>query len=206
MLIILASIGYGQYSNITWFEYGPKTLLPPPYPGLASTGIGRIDVIRFHPSYDGVNNSTIFCGPVNGGIFRTTNNGSLWENLNTDQLPQISVGDIAIDQNNPSIIYFASGSADNVMKKWLKHHGQSYFTSRGIFKSMDDGNSWSNVAIGLWRDDPTGSYISAVDFWAHPSLMQIGRMIIHPANSNIMVVAFVKYNDASSPIDGGQPC
>lgn len=63
-------------------------------------GIGRMDRIAFHPT-DG---NTIFVGSPGGGLWKTTDGGSNWTCL-TNSLPLIAISGIAVNYNNPNIIY-----------------------------------------------------------------------------------------------------
>ena len=63
-------------------------------------GIGRVNVIAFHPT----SSTTIFAGTPAGGLWKTTNEGTSWTPL-TESIPRIGVSGIAIDPNNANIIY-----------------------------------------------------------------------------------------------------
>ena len=55
----------------------------------------------------------------------------------SDDLPQIGVSSIAIDYNNPNIMYIATGDDDA---------GDSY--SVGVWKSIDGGLNWNPTGLG----------------------------------------------------------
>src|SRR5258708_16702109 len=73
--------------------------------GLAAVG-GRIDDIAAVDS----NPYIIYVGFATGGIWKTVNNGTTWEPI-FDKYPVSSIGDIAINQPNPDIIWVGTGQA-----------------------------------------------------------------------------------------------
>jgi photosystem II stability/assembly factor-like uncharacterized protein len=94
---------------------------------------GRITDIGIHPS----NPSTMYIGAASGGIFKTTDNGLVWDNIFTDA-PVISIGALAIDPNDQNILYAGTGEAN----------ASSYsFIGNGIYKSIDAGSTWENTGL-----------------------------------------------------------
>ena len=75
--------------------------------GPASMG-GRIDDIV------GVENdpSTIYIGFATGGVWKTVNNGTTWTPI-FDAYSVCSVGALAVDQKNPSVLWVGTGEANN---------------------------------------------------------------------------------------------
>lgn len=133
-----------------WNLIGPSSGKPSGY----DSGVGRIDFVRFHPT----DANTMFVGSPDGGLWKTTNGGNSWT-TNTDFLPIIGCSDLAIDPNNPSIMYLATGNWEEDRK------------SIGILKTTNGGSDW--VATSLtWT--PLDNYV-------------IRKLIMHPSNSNIMM-------------------
>ena len=64
-----------------WSPAGPN-VLPNNLTGYMENGIGRVNCVAFHPS----NPNTYFIGVAQGGVWKTTNNGTSWTPL-TDNLP-----------------------------------------------------------------------------------------------------------------------
>ncbi len=94
---------------------------------------GRITDLAIHPGQP----ATWFIGAASGGIFKTTNSGATWENVFT-QSPVISIGALAIDPNNPNVLYAGTGEAN----------ASSYsFIGNGIYKSADGGNTWQHTGL-----------------------------------------------------------
>ncbi len=94
---------------------------------------GRITDIAIHPDYP----STMYIGAASGGIFKTTTGGFNWENVFADA-PVIAIGALAIDMNNPDVLYAGTGEAN----------ASSYsFIGNGIYKSTDAGISWEHIGL-----------------------------------------------------------
>lgn len=93
-------------------------------------GAGRVNFLRFHPT-----NSTVMwtVSPL-GGLQKSIDGGQNWTS-NTDLLPIIGCSDIAIDPQNPQIMYLATGDGNG---------NGSYLTlsSVGVLKSIDGGVTW----------------------------------------------------------------
>lgn len=104
-----------------------------PFNGNPIQGIGRINVVAFHPTESNV----VFAGAPAGGLWKTTDNGTTW-NTNTDLLPNLGVSGIAIDPINPDTMYLATGDRDG---------GDTY--SIGVLKSTDGGTSWKPTGLTL---------------------------------------------------------
>ena len=144
-------------------------------------GIGRVNVIEFHPT----DSNTFIIGTAGGGAWRTTNSGVQWTNL-YDNLPVLGVSDVDYNPLNPNTIYLCTGDRDagdtysvGVLKStdggatWdttgmqfgaasmiltntlvinpLDTNSLTLATSSGMFKSYDGGSSWQSVAGGHFK-------------------------------------------------------
>ncbi|MCE9558861.1 MAG: hypothetical protein K8R88_07895 [Armatimonadetes bacterium] len=111
------------------FEFtGPKNLDVPyqTYYGVRPT-TGRVGAVAYDPS----NTETLYLGGANGGVWKSTNNGSTWIPL-TDDWDVMQVSALAVDPQSPNTIYAGTGD----------FHGGGGFAN-GIMKSMDGGQSWA---------------------------------------------------------------
>lgn len=101
---------------------------------------------------------TFYVATRNGGVWKTTNNGTTFEPIFDDQ-PYLSIGAIAVASSNPDIVWVGTGEAYNARSS---HRGD------GVWKSTDGGKTWQNMGL---RD-------------SH----HIARILIHPGNSDIVYI------------------
>lgn len=153
-----------------WVSMGPHAVPPSDSPFMQH-GIGRINTIAFHPSLPG----TYWVGVAQGGIWKTADNGNSWF-PQTDNLPVTRVSDIAVDPNNPDILYAALGDFEYIGFGLIQYGRKrnSYF-GVGIYKSTDGGNSWNPTGLSYTVQDGEASLIK--------------RIIVNPSNSNQIVAA-----------------
>jgi len=121
-------------------------------PATMSGRVVDMDVVESDPYVMYVASST-------GGVFRTRDNGITWEPIFEREAVH-SVGDIALFQPNPNIIWIGTGERAN---------RQSVSWGDGIYKSTDAGKTWTNVGLKTSR--------------------HIGRIVLHPTNPEIAYVA-----------------
>ena len=103
--------------------------------------------------------NTYYFGAVGGGVWKTRDGGSKWENI-TDGYFGGSVGSVAVSESDPNVIYVGLG------EKTIRGNVSSNF---GVWKSTDAGRSWSFIGLEDTR--------------------HIGRIRVHPTNSDIVYVA-----------------
>lgn len=100
-----------------------------------------------------------YIGVNNGGVWKTDDYGRTWRPI-FDGAPTGSVGDIAVSPSHPQVIYVGTGEG---------LHRPDLSTGDGIFKSVDGGNSWTHIGL--------------------KDVQQVGRIIVHPTNPDILFVA-----------------
>ena len=132
-------------------------------------GMGRVNCIAFHPT----DANTIFVGTPAGGLWKSSNGGTSWTSL-TDGLPIIGVSGIAIDYNNPSIIYILTGDGDG-----------GHTNSIGVLKSTNGGQTW--LSTGL--------------IWKNTNNVRGYKLLMHPGNSDILFA--ISTGGIHKTIDGG---
>ncbi|MEM6804906.1 MAG: hypothetical protein AAF696_26145, partial [Bacteroidota bacterium] len=120
-------------------------------PANMSGRITAIDVVEDDPN-------TLFVGAASGGVWRSDNGGSAWRPIFDDQ-PTQNIGALAIQQNNPSIIWVGTGEGNP---------RNSMNLGMGIFKSVDGGNNWKHMGLEATKT--------------------IHRIITHPTDPNIIYV------------------
>ena len=104
-------------------------------------------------------NYTIYIAGASGGIWKTDNEGTTWVPVFENAM-STSIGDLAIDPQNSNIIWAGTGEA-NIFR--------SSQAGAGICRSKDAGKTWEH--LGLINTNT------------------ISRIIVHPANSDIVYVA-----------------
>lgn len=114
-----------------WAFVGPDTSN-----GGGYYGIGRINVVSFHPT----DPNTFWIGSAGGGAWRTTDNGQHWTPMYHD-LIALGVADVDYNPVNPNTIYLCTGDRDA---------GDTY--SVGVMKSTNGGASWQSTGLSfnLW--------------------------------------------------------
>lgn len=105
------------------------------------------------------NPSTFYAALASGGLWMTDNGGTTFTEI-FGEAGAISIGDIAVDQNNPNTIWVGTGEANN---------SRTAYYGDGIYKTTDGGKSWINVGL--------------------KNSQHIGRIIIHPKDGNTVWVA-----------------
>lgn len=94
-----------------------------------------------------------------GGVWKTTNAGVDYKPI-FDNEGSYSIGCVTMDPNNSKVIWVGTGENNNQ---------RSVAYGDGIYKSEDGGNSWQHM--GLKNSE------------------HIGRIIVHPDNSDVVYVA-----------------
>ena len=94
---------------------------------------GRITDVEIPPD----DMSTIYLGASTGGVMKSTDFGQTWNNL-FGNVPVVSVGDIAIDPNNTSVLYVGTGEANS---------SSFSFLGNGMYKSTDAGQTWQHSGL-----------------------------------------------------------
>jgi photosystem II stability/assembly factor-like uncharacterized protein len=102
---------------------------------------------------------TFWSGSTGGGMWRTDDAGQSWQPI-SDKYFGGSIGAIDVADSDPNVIYVGTGSQDI--------RGNTS-TGRGMWKSTDAGRTWSFAGL---RE--TGA---------------IGRVIVHPTNSDVVYAA-----------------
>lgn len=134
-------------------QRGPQNGISAPWQLEGPANIGaRINCIAVHP----VNQNIIYIGYSGGGIWKTTDGGNFWFPIFDDQT-FLAISDIAIDPQNPNVIYAGTGD--------LNISGYP-FIGDGVWKSTNAGATWEHLGL------KTQSIIS--------------RIIVHPTDPNTL--------------------
>ncbi|WP_347922889.1 T9SS type A sorting domain-containing protein [Pontimicrobium sp. SW4] len=127
---------------------------------------GRTRTIVFDQS-DGTGN-TILAGGVSGGVFRTTNGGTSWTKVSSNDEVH-SVTSITQDPSNLNTWYYGTGEGRGNSASL-----GSFFLGDGIWKSTDSGLTWSPMA------GTTGTYESYDSFFDI-----VYKLEVHPTTGDL---------------------
>lgn len=111
--------------SVSWDERGPSNVS------------GRTRAILVDPN--DLTGNTVFAGSVGGGIFKTTNITAAspnWVPVN-DLMQNLAVTTLAADPSNPQVMYAGTGEG---------YFNGDAIRGLGIFKSIDGGNTWAQLA------------------------------------------------------------
>ncbi|MBZ5500412.1 MAG: hypothetical protein LAP85_28795 [Acidobacteriia bacterium] len=117
---------------------------------------GRVTAVTGVPSQP----ATFYMGSTGGGVWKTTDAGSTWQNVSDGFFAVGSMGAIEVSLSDPNVVYAGTGSSkirSNVS------------IGRGIYKSPNAGRTWTFIGL---RD-----------------VGQIATVRVHPANPDIVYVA-----------------
>lgn len=99
-----------------------------------------------------------YVGTGGGGLWKTTNGGTTWTPI-FERQGTFSIGDIALDPQNPDTIWVGTGEANP---------RNSVSFGDGVYRSTDGGVSWQHMGLA--------------------GTERIARILVHPKNSNIVFV------------------
>ncbi|MEZ5043462.1 MAG: glycosyl hydrolase [Saprospiraceae bacterium] len=102
-----------------------------------------------------------YAGYTGGGIWKTVDAGLHWENISDGSLQSGSVGDIAVSESDPNVIYVGMG--EHAVRGVMTTYGD------GVYKSIDGGKTWKHLGLDKTR--------------------HISDIVIHPDNPDIVLVA-----------------
>src|SRR6185312_12175549 len=116
---------------------------------------GRIaDIAVYEP-----NTAIFYIGAAHGGVWKTTNGGTTFTAQFQDQ-GLMSIGDVAVSQNNPDLVWVGTGEANN---------RQSTGWGDGVYNATDGGATYTNVGLNTSR--------------------YINRIVIDPRDNDVVFVA-----------------
>src|SRR6185503_12627685 len=122
-----------------WVQYGPEPLRIDAEQNFQGTGpdAGMITELAIDPR--GTSDQVVYQSNNDGGIWKTTDSGAHWTPM-TDFMPSNSMGAVTLDAGNPSIVYAGTGNLFN----------NGYFSPTGVYRSVDAGQTWTNVAKAVF--------------------------------------------------------
>jgi hypothetical protein len=142
-----------------------------------ATMMGRVDDIQGSEQ----DPMTIYVGFATGGLWKSTDGGNYWHSM-FDNMPNESIGSIAIAPSNKDIVYVGMGEGNN---------RQSSSIGDGVWGTTDGGAHWTHLGL--------------------EETQSIQRLVVDPTNPNIVYVAAVGHLFGPNPdrglyktVDGGK--
>ena len=105
--------------------------------------------------------TTFYFGGVNGGVWKTTDAGTVWTPI-FDSQPVSSIGAIAVSPSDPKTIYVGTGESD--IRSDLS-------SGNGVYKSNDAGSTWTHIGLDDTR--------------------QISRVVVDPQNPSVVYIGAI---------------
>ncbi len=119
---------------------------------------------------------TFYVAAANGGLWKTVNSGTTFFPI-FDTQSVIAIGDVAVAPSEPDTVWVGTGEPNNsTTDPYASYWGE------GVFKSTDAGETWQNMGLGETH--------------------QIGRIVVHPTNPDIVYVAAVGHLYTDNPERG----
>src|ERR1700689_1767729 len=94
---------------------------------------GRVVAVAGVPG----DSTTFYFGAVNGGIWKTSDAGTVWTPI-FDSQAVASIGAIAVAPSDPKTIYAGTGESDI---------RSSLSSGNGVYKSVDGGSTWTHIGL-----------------------------------------------------------
>lgn len=204
----------GLLSDFAWRSIGP---------GSASGRIVDVESLDADPRF-------VLVASASGGVWKSENGGTTFAPI-FDRYATGSIGDVAVHQRDPKLIWVGTGEANN---------RNDVGWGDGIYKSTDGGATFTNVGLAdtfqiarivLHPTDPKTVYVAAVgDLWGDkgdrglfktvdggqtwqklgnglPAGRKAGAtdIVMDPSNPNVLYVAFYQRLRQAHRFDSGGP-
>ncbi len=104
---------------------------------------------------------TYYMGTTGGGVWKTTDGGTTWQNISDGFFNTTGIGHIDVAPSDPNILYVGTG--EGPVRGVKTSHGD------GVYKSTDAGATWTHMGLEATR--------------------HISRVFIHPRDPNRVYVA-----------------
>lgn len=114
------------YQGLKWRNIGP-------FRG------GRANAICGVPGQEMV----FYAGYTGGGVWKTEDGGQNWFNISDGFFTTNTIGDIAVADSDPNVIYVGSG--EHAVRGVMTTFGD------GVYKSVDAGKTWKNIGLEKTR-------------------------------------------------------
>ena len=103
---------------------------------------------------------TFYFGACAGGVWKTTDGGTYWENVSDGYFKTAAVGAIAVAESDHNVVY--AGTGESCIRGNVSH-------GDGVYKSTDGGSTWVHIGLEDTR--------------------HIARVRVHPKDPDLVYVA-----------------
>jgi len=141
---VAARVDTAMLEGLEWREVGP-------YRG------GRVTTVAGVPDKP----MLYYMGATGGGVWKTENAGTTWENISDEYFKVGTIGAVAVAESDPNVLYVGTGESPI--------RGVTTSQGDGMWKSTDAGKTWTHIGL-----EKSG---------------QIAKIEIHPGNPDIVWVA-----------------
>ena len=116
---------------------------------------------------------TFYFGACAGGVWKSDDGGTYWQNVSDSYFKTAAVGAIVVADSDPNVVY--AGMGESCIRTDVSH-------GDGVYRSSDAGRSWSNVGLQDTR--------------------YIARVRVHPTNPDLVYVAALGHAWGPNPERG----
>ncbi|HUG36447.1 MAG TPA: hypothetical protein VML54_05820, partial [Candidatus Limnocylindrales bacterium] len=117
---------------------------------------GRVVAVAGHPTEPAV----FYFGACAGGVWKTDDGGTYWQNVSDGHFRTGAVGAIAVSPSDPNVVY--AGMGESTIRGDVSH-------GDGVYRSTDGGRSWTHLGLADTR--------------------HIARVRVHPHDPDLVYVA-----------------
>jgi len=130
----------GGVAGVQWKQVGPAPLLIDKEQNFQGEGPDSGEVVDIAIDPRNTTDRTIYIATNDGGIWKSTDGGASWA-PKTDFMPSLSMGAVALDPGNPSIVYAGTGNPFD--------GGGVFSKGVGLYKSIDSGETWTGAGASV---------------------------------------------------------
>ena len=117
---------------------------------------GRVVAVAGHPTESEI----FYFGACAGGVWKTDDGGTYWENISDGFFNTATIGAIAVAESDPNVIY--AGTGETTIRIDVSY-------GDGVYKSTDGGKTWAHAGL--------------------TETHHIGSICIHPRDADLVYVA-----------------
>ncbi len=130
---------------------------------------GRVVAVAGDP----VQAQIFYFGSTGGGVWKTTDDGILWENVSDRFFKRASVGALAVSASDANVVY--TGMGETTIRGNVSH-------GDGVYRTTDGGKTWTHLGLANTRN--------------------IAKVRIHPQNPDLVYVAALGHAHGPNPERG----